>query len=291
MGRGSISIECGAKCGLVNLKIRIPHNRFLWNSHIVKVGYLCSQFLTINVNSFLLSGASLESPSRNIDSPMDLVGQCLFPVWAHQCHIVSNNLRIVNAPIKSMINGSLGDNGSGCEWSHFPPSIAGCGFKDCNNIHGSGENHTFFLTVYCNEEPSCHNFINGNDGSLWKWQQQHKHGNVSLCSLIWCHVDDVGGDFLPWCWWAFLAMMMMGQNSLLAKCNVVAPQNRCRTNVTKTECECRQSLTHLLTRKNNVVQKKMFFDNLNLTSWQTVQSSNVFGGKYILLAIFSSLLD
>ena len=83
----------------------------------------------------------------------------------------------------------------------------------------------------------------------------------------------------------------MGQNSLLAKCIVVAPQNRCRTNVTKTECECRQSLTHLLTRKNNVVQKKMFFDNLNLTSWQTVQSSNLLGGKYILLAIFSSLLD
>ena len=94
-------------------------------------------------------------------------------------------------------------------------------------------------------------------------------------------------------WWAFLAMMMMGQNSLLAKCIVVAPQNRCRTNVTKTECECRQSLTHLLTRKNNVVQKKIFFDNLNLTSWtswRTVQSSNLLGGKYILLAIFSSLL-
>ena len=151
--------------------------------------------------------------------------------------------------------------------------------------------HIFFLTVYCNEDPSCHNVIIGNGGSLWQWQQQRKHGNVSLWSLIWWPVDDVGGAFLPWCWWAFLAMMMMGQNSLLAKCIVVAPQNRCRTNVTKTECECRQSLTHLLTRKNNVVQKKMFFDNLNLTSWQTVQSSNVFGGKYILLAIFSSLLD
>ena len=114
--------------------------------------------------------------------------------------------------------------------------------------------HIFFLTVYCNEDPSCHNnAIVGNCGRLWQRQQQHKHGNVSLWSLIWWHVDDVGGDFLPWCWWAFLAMMMMGQNSLLAKCIVVAPQNKCRTNVTKTECECRQSLTHLLTRKNTVV--------------------------------------
>ena len=218
---------------------------------------------------------------------MDLVGQCLFPVWAHQCHIVSKNLLIVNAPIKSMINVSLGDNGRCDEWSHFPPSSAGFGIVDTRIViifmAVVTKGHIFFLAVYCNEDPSCHNnAIVGNCGRLWQRQQQHKHGNVSLWSLIWCHVDDVGadflptychdvgGDFLPWCWWAFLAMMVMGQNSLLAKCIVVAPQNRCRTNVTKTECECRQSLTHLLTRKNNVVQKKRILGKLNLSSWQTV---------------------
>ena len=94
---------------------------------------------------FLLSGASLESPSRNVDSPMDLVGQCLFPVWAHQCHIVSKNLLIVNEPIKSRINVSSGDNDSGGKWSHFPPSSAGYGFKDCNDIHGSGEKGSHLL--------------------------------------------------------------------------------------------------------------------------------------------------
>ena len=101
----------------------------------------------INNNSFLLSGASLESPSRNVDSPMDLVGQCLFPVWAHQCHIVSKNLLIVNAPIKSMITVSLGDNGRCDEWSQFPPSSAVCGFKDRNDIHGSGEKESYLLPV------------------------------------------------------------------------------------------------------------------------------------------------
>ena len=129
---------------------------------------------------------------------------------------------------------------------------------------------------------------------MTKTATTYKHGNVSLWSLIWWHVDDVGADFLPtychdvggdflpwWCWWAFLAMMMMGQNSLLAKCIVVAPQNRCRTNVTKTECECRQSLTHLLTKKNTVVQKKRILGKLNLISWQTVHYKKKLGGKDI----------
>ena len=200
---------------------------------------------------------------------MDLVGQCLFPVWTHQCHIVSNDLLIVNATIKSMINVSY--NGSGGEWSHFPPSSAGCGFKDCNNIHGSGENHTFFLTVYCNEEPSCHNFINGNDGSLWKWQQQHKHGNVSLCSLIWCHVDDVGGDFLPtychdagehflpWWWWGKTASL---QSAL--------------------------SLPHKIDVGQMLQKQSASADNLWLTSWLGKTMSFK---RRCFLTIWISLLD
>ena len=92
-------------------------------------------------------GASLESPSRNVDCPLDLVGQRVFPVWAHQCHIVSKNLLIVNAPIKSMITVSLGDNGRCDEWSQFPPSSAVCGFKDRNDIHGSGEKESYLLPV------------------------------------------------------------------------------------------------------------------------------------------------
>ena len=59
--------------------------------------------------------------------------------------ILSENLLIVNAPIKSMITVSLGDNGRCDEWSHFPPSSAGCGFKDCNNIHSSGEKGSHLL--------------------------------------------------------------------------------------------------------------------------------------------------
>ena len=111
----------------------------------------------------------MESPSRNVDSPMDLVGQCLFPVWAHQCHIVSKNLLIVNAPIKSMINVSLGDNMVDVRNGHtFLRPVRVVDLRIVIMFMAVvRKGYIFLLTVYCNEDPSYHNHvIIGNGGSL-----------------------------------------------------------------------------------------------------------------------------
>ena len=99
-----------------------------------------------------------------------------------------------------------------------------------------------------------------------------------------CH--DAGEHFLPWWWWGKTASLQSAL-SLPHKIDVgqmLQKQSASADNLW---------LTSWL-GKTMSFKRRSFFDNLDLTSWtywQTVKSSNLLGGKYILLAIFSSLLD